>query len=122
MVLDQSFKIWDEYHNKMARGQDLGSLVVAEKLQSARFVEISYDRDGHGCLPEELEKVVHDRADRKLVAVVLCYLAEGGQCNIVNACDTDWYNWQEVLGTAGVIVKQLIDGWCRAKWAEKHKG
>jgi len=122
MVLDQSFKIWDEYHNKMTRGKDLGSLVVAEKLARSAFdtVDISYDKDGSGCLPKVLESVVHDRDDRKLVAVAIGYKAKGGQCSIVTASDTDWYDWEESLGMAGVTVQQLIDEWCRAKWKEKH--
>ncbi len=121
MVLDQSLKIWDEYHNKMIRGQDIGSLVIAEKLQFARFAEISYDKDGHGCLPAKLEKVVDDRADRKLVAVALTDLEQGEQSSIVNASDTDWYRWENALNQAGLVVEQVIDDWCRATWEEKKK-
>jgi len=123
MVLDQSFKIWEEYHNKMTRGQDIGSLVVTEKLQLslARFVDIPYDKDGHGCLPTKLEQVVHDLADRKLVAVALEDVAQGLQSRIVNASDGDWYDWEHALDEAGVVVEQVIDEWCRAKWEEKQK-
>jgi hypothetical protein len=121
MVLDQSLKIWEEYHNKMTRGQDIGSLVIAEKLQFARFVEIAYDKDGHGCLPEKLEEVVDDRADRKLVAVALTDVDQGEQSSIVNASDTDWYRWENALNQAGVVVEQVIDDWCRGIWEEKKK-
>lgn len=121
MVLDQSFKIWDEYHNQMTIGQDIGSLIVAEKLQFARFVDIAYDKNGHGCLPAGLEKVVHDRADRKFVAVALGDASQGGQSSIVNASDTDWYGWEEALKQAGVVVEHVIDDWCCAKWEEKQR-
>ena len=121
MVLDQSLKIWDEYHNKLKRGQDIGSLVATEKLQFARFVEIAYDKDGHGCLPPKLEQVVHDRADRKIVTLALTDLSEGGECSIVNASDCDWYDWEEALREAGVVVEQVIDDFCRATWEAKKK-
>jgi hypothetical protein len=122
VVLDGLWKIWKEYHHKMT-GQDIGLLVVTEKLQSVsvRTVDILYDKHGHGCLPKELEKVVHDRADRKLVAVAMAYMATEGECNIVNACDSDWYDWEEALEQAGVVVEQLIDKWCRPRWKKKHK-
>ena len=53
LVLDQTFRIWDEYHNKLSRGQDYGSHVVTDKLQrsAVRFHEIEFDADGHGCFP-----------------------------------------------------------------------
>jgi len=121
LVLDRSFKIWDEYHNKMTRGQDLGSLVVAEKLQFARFVDISFDENDHACLPADLEKVVHDRADRKLVAVALTDASQGCQNNIVNACDCDWYDWEVALNQAGVVVLQLIEDWSRPACKKKRK-
>ena len=117
LVLDQSFKIWDEYHHQMIRGQDIGSLVVAEKLQSARFVEVEYDANGHGCLPTELEKV--DRSDRKFVAVALKDLSDGESSMIVSAEDRGWYNCEEALNQAGLVVLQLIEEWSRAKWVEK---
>ena len=72
MVLDRLWRIWTEYHHKMT-GQDLGLLVVTEKLQSdlVRFVDVAYDEHGHGCLPPDLEEAVHDLSDRKFVAAAL---------------------------------------------------
>jgi hypothetical protein len=122
MVLDQSFKIWDEYHNKMIRGKDLGSLVVAEKLQFARFVGISYDEHGDGCLPAELEKVVHDRSDRKFVAVAVNDLAQGGKSTIVNAVDSDWFDWEDALKPHGITVRHLIDDLYRGWQRKRGKG
>ena len=110
VVLDQFFKIWEEYNHKMT-GQDLGLLVVMEKLQSAsvRFVDVAYDEHGHGCLPPELENVIHDRSDRKFVAVAHIDRCQGGQSTIVNAVDTDWYDWEEALKGHGIVVIHLID-------------
>jgi len=112
LVLDQSFKIWDEYHNQMTRGQDIGSLVVAEKLQSARFVDVEFDKHGHGCLPRELEEIIHDPSDRKFVATALSDFTSGSQSKIINAVDSDWCKWEKALKSAGIVVEHLIDGFC----------
>jgi hypothetical protein len=112
VVLDQFFKIWDEYHNKMT-GQDIGLMVVTEKLQTAVVVDIEYDRDGHGRLPPGLEVVVHDRSDRKFVAVALEHLSQGGKSTIVNAVDTDWHAWDTALKSCGITVTHLVEGLAR---------
>lgn len=119
MVLDQALKIWDEYHKQMTRGQDIGSLVAAEKLQFARFIDIAFDSNGHGQLPAELMEI--DPSDRKFVAVALKDLTDAGSSMIVNACDRGWYNCEEALKQAGVVVLQLIEDWSRREWKEKQK-
>ena len=112
IVLDHFWKIWEEYNHKMT-GQDIGLMVVTEKLQqSARFVEVEYDKHGHGCLPRELEKVVHDRSDRKFVAAAISDLTNGSQSKIINAVDSDWCDWEMALNRAGIVVEHLIDGFC----------
>jgi hypothetical protein len=121
IVLDQSFKIWEEYHNQMTRGQDIGSLVVAEKLLSARFVDVAYDSHGHGCLPPGLEQVVHDPSDRKFVAAALLDRSQGGQSTIINAVDTDWCKWEAALKRAGITVAHLIEGLCEDKKRKKAR-
>ena len=122
VVLDQFFRIWEEYNNKMT-GQDIGLLVVAEKLQSAliRFVDVAYNEHGHGRLPPDLEKVVEDPSDRKFVAAALIDLSGGGQSTIINAVDTDWCDWETSLKRVGVVIEHVIEDWCRAKWREKRK-
>ena len=109
LVLDQSFKIWDEYHNQMTRGQDIGSLVVTEKLLSARFVDIEFDRHGHGKLPGELEKIFHDLSDRKFVATAMKDYENGDQSVIVNAVDSDWCDWEATLKDAGIVVEEILE-------------
>jgi len=121
IVLDQSFKIWEEYHNQLTRGQDIGSLVVAEKLLSARFVDVAYDSHGHGCLPPELERVVHDPSDRKFVAAALLDHSQGDQSTIINAVDTDWCKWEAALRLAGIAVEHLVEGLCDEMQRRKVK-
>ena len=121
VVLDGLWKIWEEYNHKMT-GQDIGLLVVTEKLQSlVRFVDVAYDRHGHGCLPPELEKVVHDPSDRKFVAAALADLSGGGQSTIINAVDTDWCDWEDALKRYGVTVTHLIDGLCQDRQRSRPK-
>jgi hypothetical protein len=38
----------------------------------------------------------------------------------VNACDTDWYDWQAAMEAADVYVEQLIHDWCHPKWLAKQ--
>lgn len=118
MVLDIKWLIAGEYQNKLD-DQHYGSRVWMDKYQSARLVDIEVDDHGDAELPEPLVSVVHDRADRKMVAAALQVHAEGDACSIVNACDTDWYEWEDALEAAGVPVCQLIDPWCRAEYERK---
>ena len=118
VVLDQSMNrkgsIWKEYHNKMT-GQDLGLLVVTEKLQLAlvRFLDVDYDSNNYGCVPAHLGSV--DRSDRVFVAVALKDKSQDGNSEIVNAIDADWCECEQALKDAGIIVEQLIDGFCEDK-------
>lgn len=116
IVLDHFWKIWEEYHHKMT-GQDIGLMVVTEKLQlaSVRFVDVEYDKNGHGCLPRGLENVIHDRSDRKFVAAALSDLTNGSRSKIINAIDSDWCDWEKALKRAGIIVQHLIGGLCDDK-------
>lgn len=116
LVLDSQQEVMREYKNKLKKN-DYGYQVFIEKLQTARFHRIELDEDGSARLPEPLQTEVKDRSDRKFVAVVL---ADDRESSLVNACDTDWYDCEAALMQAGVNVEQIIDGWCRAKHAEKH--
>jgi hypothetical protein len=114
LVLDPYLKhgIYEEYHHKMT-GQDFGLMVVKEKLQFARFVEIEFDGNGHACLHAELEKPAGfekiDPSDRKFVAVALKDLSQGGHSMIINAVDSDWRDCEEALKREGITVKNLIE-------------
>ncbi|HXD86854.1 MAG TPA: hypothetical protein VN641_10180 [Urbifossiella sp.] len=118
IVLDHKFRIWSEYNNKMT-GQDLGLMVVIEKMQMGRFVEIEFDQNDHGLLPAELEQVIHDLSDRKFVAVALADAGQGITSRIVNAADSDWCSWGPALARAGVAVEHLIDGFCEEHGTQK---
>ena len=76
---------------------------------------------GVGCLPSDLEKVVHDRSDRKFVAAALIDIATGGRSTIVNAVDTDWCDWQEALKHHGIVVTHLIEGLCQDRQPSRRR-
>jgi hypothetical protein len=123
LTLDAAWSIWSEYRNNCGstdgeRQQSFGFRVAADKLQTARWLSIDFDGDGHAVLPKALALAIRDRSDRKFVAVAL---ADEGKSSIVNASDTDWYGAEEALKEHGVMLQQLIDAWCRAKHLEKQQ-
>lgn len=122
MVLDWENKIQDEYGNKLGFN-DYGRQVVIHKISTSKvdFVDVLYDDDGHGCLDESLALVIHDRADRKMIAAALEAITCYHECAIANAADTDWYDWQPALEAAGIFVEQLLPEWSLAKWRSKQK-
>ena len=107
LLLDTTWRIWKEYQENLDE-QEWGYLVVREKLATTvRFLDIRLDpNDDAAVLPPDLAAVVHDRKDRKFVAVAL---ADGGRSAIVNATDSDWKAWEPALSEWGVRVLQLLD-------------
>lgn len=121
MVLDSGSEIYREYRNKLT-DQDYGLMVYRDKLTKCEYdhVTIAWDiSDGQServaVLEKSLTEVVYDRSDRKFVAACIEARDEYGQATIVNACDTDWLNWEQVLSDHGIVVEQIIEGWLRGK-------
>lgn len=129
IVLDWKWIIVDEYkgvsrpQNKLTE-QDYGLQVVLHKFtigQSFGFL-LNLDVHGHAHIGDPaLDPVITDLEDRKMVAAVLTAGGKAGGCNLVNSCDTDWYDWKEALDAAGVEVHQLIPEWCFPKWQAKQQ-
>jgi len=126
MVVDEDWEILTEYQNKLT-DQDYGHRVVFEKMARGEmdYVEVEWVADPSynvkvAVLEEPLKSVIHDLADTKMVAASIKANAENLPCTIVNACDTDWYDWQHALESVGVQVDQLIEAWSRKKWREHH--
>ncbi|MGU5704193.1 hypothetical protein ACV1C5_21945 [Aeromonas caviae] len=128
IVLDWEWIIVDEYKGVNRREklteQDYGMLVVLDKWSKGQCVgfTLTWDEPESATITDvALSPVVVDHADRKMVAAVLAAGGFTGGCNLVNSCDTDWYDWQEELELAGIIVQQLIGAeWCYPKWLEKQ--
>lgn len=129
IILDYEWRIVSEYRGETRRtkltDQDYGLQVVLHKHSKGQTepVMLNWDKDNNAIIPvETLQEIIHDAADRKMVAAVLHAGGAANGCNLVNACDTDWYDWEEPLRTAGVMVEQLIgDEWCKPRWESKKQ-
>lgn len=122
LIVDTDGAIYDEYCNKLTE-QDYGRRAYIEKNDKGQidYVALEWEvkePDWTAELSDVLTAVVHDRSDRKLVAACIEAVKEN-ETNIINACDTDWIGWEDVLQEEGIIVEQLIDAWVRNKWREK---
>lgn len=116
LVLDYKRAIYKEYKNKLT-DQDYGIHVARNKLDKAAWVAVQYDGE-YAIVPEGL--AAFDNSDKKLVAAHLAHKASGGECTIVNACDTDWHEHEEALTAHGVEVEQLLAEWCKREFLRKH--
>jgi len=129
LVLDWGWIIVDEYRGVNRRDklseQDYGFQVVLNKFSTGNSVGFSLDCDvnGHALVTDKaLESAITDLEDRKMVAAVLAVGGRANGCNLVNACDTDWYDCKDALKTAGVDVFQIIGKeWCHPRWKAKKQ-
>jgi hypothetical protein len=121
LVLDLANGIYDEYCHKLGFN-DYGIQVVLHKWSTAAvdYVTIAYDEHGHGILPPELAQVVHDEADKKMVAAALAARQQYGEACIAFAGDTDWHDWEPTLQAHGLLLEPIIEEWSRRKHAEKQ--
>jgi len=121
LVLDQGNKIFDEYRRKLSH-HDYGIAVLQHKFDTAsvEYVSVEYDRDGNGILPDTLSAVIHDLADRKMVAAALSSHLSFGEGCIAFAGDTDWHDWEAALAEHKVLLEPIIEDWSRRKHAEKQ--
>ncbi len=120
-VFDTANRIWDEYNNKLGF-TDFGIQVVMSKWSKCAVdsVVVDYDKHGHGELPATLTPIIHDLADRKMVAASIASHAEFGEGCVAFAGDTDWHDWEEGLLAHDVLLEPIIEAWSRAKHAEKQ--
>ncbi|MCC6161206.1 MAG: hypothetical protein IT526_03040 [Nitrosomonas sp.] len=120
LVLDSAGKIKEEYDRKLGFN-DYGIQVVIHKWSTSAVdtVDVKYDADGHAVLPPSLAAVVHDLADRKMVAAALAAQKNYGESTIAFAGDTDWHDWEQALTQAGLALEPIIENWSRTKHAEK---
>lgn len=122
LVLDGAGEIYKEYNRKLGFN-DFGIQVVMHKWSTAAVddVQVDYDADGHGVLPDALSLVVHDAADKKMVAAALAAHALYGEAYVAFAGDTDWHDWEVDLAQQQVLLEPIIETWSRQKHAEKQR-
>lgn len=122
IVLDSGWEIVGEYQNKLSE-QDYALQIVLQMTSSDRvsWFQLEQEADGRTRIAHVgLDPTITDLADRKMVAAVLAGGCNSGGCSLVNACDTDWYDWQDEMEAADMYVEQLIHDWCHAKWLAKQ--
>lgn len=124
LVLDDKLRIFDEYQNsRHLTHQDFGIQVVMHKWSTSAVdsVPVEFDAEGHGVLPETLAPVIHDLADRKMVAAALAAHTHFGEGCVAFAGDTDWHDWEQALAEHQVLLEPIIEAWSRQKHAEKKR-
>lgn len=111
-----------EYRNKLDY-QDYGFAVIQDKVSKAKcdWLTLNKDFNDDAVLSPALSSVIHDRSDRKWVAASLSAFSMGVNNKIVNATDTDWLSWEQVLASHGVVVEQLLRTWLLSKKEKKAK-
>lgn len=128
-VLDWDWTIVEEYRGENRRTklteQDYGMQVILKKFSEGEVFgfTLEWDEPDSAKIDDEnLSPVIHDHADRKMVAAVIAGGRRSGGCNLVNACDTDWYDWETDLEKADIEVHQVIgEEWCRPRWESKSR-
>lgn len=122
LVLDEAGEIYKEYNHKLGFN-DYGIQVVMKKWSTAAVdnVHVEYDDQGNGVLPDVLMPIVHDLADRKIVAAALAAFQQYGETPIAFAGDTDWHGWEDALTQHGVALEPLIEEWSRATFKAKQQ-
>ncbi len=120
LVLDSAGRIFEEYGHRLGFN-DFGIQVVMHKWSTAAVddVLVEYDANGDGILPAPLQPVIHDAADRKMVAAALAAHARFGEGCVAFAGDTDWHDWEDALREYQVLLEPIIEAWSRQKHAEK---
>lgn len=121
LVLDLAGEIYNEYTNKLGFN-DFGVQVVMHKWSTAAVdnVDVAYDEHGHGMLQPPLLAVIHDNADKKMVAAALDSHGKYGEGCIAFAGDTDWHDWETDLLANHVLLEPIIENWSRQKHAKKQ--
>lgn len=112
MVLDLGGTIESEYKSaqNMPDYMMYGRRVIAHKFQTCavHIVELEYWHNGAervARLPTEIEALIHDLGDRKMIAAAY----EAGAA-LVNACDSDWTDTNEstALAMLGIELIQIL--------------
>mgnify|MGYP006412387493 CR=1 FL=1 len=122
LVVDTDDAIRKEYFNKLSE-QNYGRRAYIDKYDKGQieYMALTWEvkePDWTAELSDKLKVVVHDRSDKKFVAACIESLKEN-DTNIINACDTDWIDWEDALAKEGIVVEQLINDWVREKWNTK---
>ena len=104
IAVDDQHLILGEYFGLLSQ-QFAPYEILTRLMRQERVLQRKIDvSEGIAILPNELERLVHDRNDRKFVAVSLSF---SSLPPVVNAADRDWVSWEVGLRDHGIEVIQL---------------
>ncbi len=113
IIIDDRFLILREYSGVLRQSRGIGSEFLKWLLQNQANTEkrvripitpTGDDENEFAEFPDDPELQGFDRNDRKFVAVAI---AHGSHPPIINATDTDWYDYAEALQKHGVRIEQI---------------
>lgn len=119
LIVDIHHRILLEYRQNIPRGsfaRDLLNRLERQPRDRIIDVVIKFDDDGFAILPAHLQ--IHDREDRKFVAVAL---ERTPRPPIINATDDDWLKDQTMLREGGILIEELCIGYVQEKHARKSQ-
>ncbi len=104
IAVDGNHLIFKEYFGQLSE-QQAPYGILTRLITQGRVVHraIAVD-EGIARIPDDLERIVHDRKDRKFVAVSLSFSRPPP---VVNATDRDWVDWVDALEEHDIEVIQL---------------
>ncbi len=127
LVLDEEQTITEEYernmsYNEAMRHQEYGLQVMQDKIQKCKINWVTIDVvEGNGeriaKLSPDLERLVHDREDRKWIAAGLAHVElYDTTAPILYAAEFDWYYLENHVSIIGIEFDRLLpDWWYEAK-------
>jgi hypothetical protein len=124
LVLDDADEIFDEYRKQLSLSGQPG---VGDhfmkwvhdnrwKFPDADRVSITRNGDSYDEFPDHENLVDFDISDRKFVAVANRHPSKPP---ILEATDSKWWGWKDVLDQVGIIVRFICPQYIEAKYREK---
>ena len=124
LVIDAGDEIFDEYRQQLSmKGQPgVGDHFMKWvhdnrwSLPDSDRVTITKNGDSYDQFPDHEGLSDFDRSDRKFVAAANAHSAKPP---ILQATDSKWWGWKDVLAEVGLTVHFLCPDYAKAKYEEK---
>ncbi len=127
LVVDNAWRIVGEYkHQLNATGQPgpgdaflkwvLTNLMNSDRCTQVEITPLDDDTEDFAEFPAALRAIGFDRSDRKFVAVAV---AHEDSPPILQAFDSKWWGWRELLEEAVITVEFLCEAEIEQKYKEK---